>query len=88
MLRIVSVGNGHGATTLVLEGRLIGPWVGELRDSCQPALDSATPLVLDLGKVTFVDREGIELLRMLADRDAQLTNCAPFVAEQLRAPGG
>ena len=87
MLRIVSAGNGHGATTLVLEGRLTGPWVGELRDSCQAALDSATPLILDLGKVTFIDREGIELLRMLADRRAQLTNCSPFVAEQLRAPG-
>ena len=31
---------------------------------------------------------GFELLRMLAGRHAQLTNCAPFVAEQLRAPGG
>jgi len=38
----------------------------------------------DLGTVSFVDRGGIELLRSLADRHAQLTNCSPFVAEQLR----
>lgn len=88
MLKIVSLGNGHGATTLVLEGRLVGPWVEELRRSCDKALAATDRLTLDLGTVTFVDREGIELLRSLADRQAQLTNCSPFVAEQLREPEG
>jgi anti-anti-sigma regulatory factor len=88
MLKIDSLGNGHGATTLVLEGRLIGPWVEELRHSCEKALDSTTGLILDLGRVTFIDREGIGLLRKLADRHAQVTNCSAFVAEQLRTREG
>jgi len=86
MLKIVSLGNGHGATILALEGRLIGPWVEELRHSCEDALHSTTRLILDLGRVTFIDRDGIELLLELADRQARVTNCSPFVAEQLRAP--
>jgi anti-anti-sigma regulatory factor len=85
MLKIVSLGDDHGATTLVLEGRLIGPWVGELRHSCDEALASAAQLTLDLRSVSFVDRDGIELLRKLADRHTRVTNCSPFVAEQLKA---
>jgi len=85
MLKIVSVGNGPGKTTLVLEGRLVGPWVEELRRSCEARLDSLAGLTLDLGTVSFIDRGGIELLQSLADRHARLTNCSPFVAEQLKA---
>ena len=86
MLKIVSVSNGSGTATLVLEGRLIGPWVEELRRSCEQASSSSDGLTLDLRGVSFVDRGGLELLRSLADRRARLNNCSPFVAEQLRAP--
>jgi hypothetical protein len=85
MLKIVSVGNGHGSTTLVLEGRLIGPWVDELRGACEKALRAPARLTLDLGAVTFIDRDGVALLRRLVRRDADVTNCSPFVAEQLGA---
>jgi ABC-type transporter Mla MlaB component len=86
MLKIVSVPNEGGAATLVLEGRLIGPWVEELRRSCELAFGSSEGLTLDLGGLSFVDRGGLELLRCLADRHARLNNCSPFVAEQLRTP--
>jgi anti-anti-sigma regulatory factor len=85
MLKIVSLGKGHGATTLVLEGKLVGPWVDELRHSCEEALGATAQLTLDLRTVTFIDRDGIELLRKLADGRTQVTNCSPFVAEQLKA---
>ena len=84
MLKIVSVDNKSGAATLVLEGRLIGPWVDELRRSCEEAVGSRGRLTIDLGGVAFVDRGGVALLRSLADDHARLTNCSPFVAEQLR----
>ncbi len=85
MLKIGSVANGNGATTLVLEGDLMGPWVDELSRSCELALGSTPVLILDLGAVTFIDRGGVEMLRGFADRHARLTNCSPFVAEQLKA---
>ena len=36
MLRINHVSNPGQAPTLKLEGKLLGPWVNELRDSCRP----------------------------------------------------
>jgi len=86
MLKIVARGNGDRTTTLFLEGKLVGPWVEELRRSCEQALGTTVELTLDLGTVSFIDRAGIELLRSLADRHARLNNCSPFVAEQLRTP--
>jgi len=86
MLKIVSVPNGSGTATLVLEGRLVGPWVEELRRSCEQASSSSDGLTLDLWGVSFVDRVGLELLRSLAARRTRLNNCSPFVAEQLRTP--
>jgi anti-anti-sigma regulatory factor len=42
-------------------------------------------LRVDLGGVSFIDREGVELLLRLRGRDVALVNCTPFVAEQLKA---
>jgi anti-anti-sigma regulatory factor len=85
MLKIVTLGNGHGTTTLILEGRLVGPWVEELRLACEKALASSAFLELDLSTVTFLDRQGVDLLRDLAGRRVSIVHCTPFVAEQLRA---
>jgi hypothetical protein len=35
--------------------------------------------------VAFVDRDGLDLLRSLADGGVSLVNASPFVTEQLRA---
>jgi ABC-type transporter Mla MlaB component len=86
VLKIDSIANGGGTVTLVLAGRLIGPWVEELRLACTGALDNPASLTLDLAGVAFVDHTGVELLRSLADRHARLSNCSLFVAEQLK-PG-
>ena len=84
MLKIESVPSGSGTAIVVLEGRLIGPWVEELRRFCEDTVRPSEELTLDLRAVSFVDRGGLELLRSLADRQARLNNCSPFVAEQLR----
>ena len=84
MLKIETVRNGRGTVTLVLEGRLIGPWVNELRLACARARSGRTKVVLDLTGVTFADRAGVALLRDLADHDTPLSNSSPFVAEQLK----
>ncbi len=88
MLKIVSVPNGSGTAVLVLEGRLIGPWVEELQRACEEAASTNQRLTLDLRAVSFVDRGGLDLLRSLAGRRARLNNCSPFVAEQLRTLEG
>ena len=77
-------GHGKAATTLRLEGQILGPWVDALRDVCERALTGGEQVDLDLGEVSFVDLRGVELLRSLAARGVATANCSGFVAEQLR----
>jgi anti-anti-sigma regulatory factor len=86
MLKIDIVTDGIGsAATVRLVGRVIGPWVEELRQACERLLAEVVGITLDLSEVVFVDRDGVDLLRRLAERSVALVNCSGFVAEQLRA---
>ena len=86
MLKIESIRTANGCPRLKVEGRVIGPWVAELRLACERALVDGAGLALDLLEVAFVDPTGLELLCMLSQRGVAL-DCSAFVAEQLRARG-
>ncbi|MGH7208395.1 MAG: STAS domain-containing protein [Nitrospiraceae bacterium] len=62
-----------GATRLILEGRLAGPWVEEL-DRCWRGVAATEPshAVVDLSGVTFIDPEGKALLTMMWQQGAKL----------------
>ena len=85
MLKIVGDDRGRETGLLRLEGRLVGPWVEELRRTCGAARASAGRVTLDLQHLSFVDLEGLKLLEDLAEQDAVLVNCSAFVTEQLKA---
>jgi anti-anti-sigma regulatory factor len=85
MLKIVFDATGTGGFVLRLEGRVIGPWVEELRRSCERALTNTSRTTLDFANVSFVDRDGVALVRSLRRRQVALVNCSPFVTEQLKA---
>ena len=86
MLRIESARTPDGRPKLRLEGRVVGPWVIELRRACEQAFTDGAGLALDLSEVTFVDQAGLELLCALGQRGVAF-DCSGFVAEQLRARG-
>ena len=69
--------------TVRLEGRLVGPWVDEVRRTCEPFLGDGSRLTVDFSQVSFV--EGVALCRRLRQRRASLRNCSPFVKEQIDA---
>jgi ABC-type transporter Mla MlaB component len=82
MLRITAQApTGHA--TLRLEGRLSGPWVGELRRVAHDALVPSQGLTLDLSDVDFVDSDGAALLGELVAAGASLLGCSGFVFELL-----
>ena len=83
MLRIDVIERDDQAV-LMLEGRVVGAWVDEVRRSCRDALRRAAAVTLDLGAVSFVDADGVVLLRELASRRGALANTTPFVAAQLK----
>jgi anti-anti-sigma regulatory factor len=84
MLRIELFDRRDGTATLELAGRVVGPWVHELSRSCERVLGIGGALTVDLGQVSFVDRDGVQFLKRLRARDVALVNCSPFIAEQLK----
>jgi len=87
VLRIELLDQENGTTTLGLAGRIVGPWVDELSRSCECVLVVGGTLSVDLGQVSFVDRDGVQFLKRLRARDVALLNCSPFVTEQLKGQG-
>jgi len=69
---------------MILEGRVVGPWVEELRATCAPHLKDGHSLILDLTGVSFADAAGIELLAGLIERRIILANASPFLRQQLQ----
>jgi ABC-type transporter Mla MlaB component len=86
MLKISEGRKVNHTLTLHLEGRVVGPWVDELRQICQSLLADETQLTLDLAEVSFADENGVTLLSSLSRRGAKLSKPSPFLAEQLKAP--
>jgi len=83
MLKIEISEHREEGVTVSLEGRLVGPWVGEVLRACTPYLDDRNGLTLDFTGVSFVDRDGVALCRRLRRSRARLRNCSPFVKEQI-----
>jgi anti-anti-sigma regulatory factor len=84
MLKISGGTSPNGKVTLRLEGQVSGPWVEELRRSCERILATGGGLILDLAEVSFVDRDGVALCGRLQSRHVTFLHCSPFVTEQLK----
>ena len=85
MLRISLVEALDQAVTIRLEGQVRGPWMDELRQSCEQWLAKGIALHLDLSDVSFIDMDGLALCRRLSDRKVRMLHCSPFVAEQFKS---
>ena len=86
MLMISEAGTANLSVTLKLEGRVVGPWVAELRQVCEKLLTEGRALKLDLADLTFADASGVAALSSFKSRGVTFTNCSPFVEEQLKSP--
>jgi len=82
MVRISEASRSGDRVVVRLEGELIGPWVTEVATYCERFLRSGD--TLDVGEVSFADRDGLRLLRNLKERQVNLINCSSFLAEMLR----
>jgi hypothetical protein len=83
MLRI-SRFEADGVTTLVLEGKLLEPWLDEFRGAIA-ASDSHTRVRLDLSGLSFADAVGALLLATLERSGIGLSAASPFVAGLIAA---
>jgi len=85
MLKISQAESADSSVTLRLEGRIVGPWVAELRQSCEANLRAGRSLRLHLADVEFMDADAVTFLASLPSRDVALIECPLFATEQLRA---
>jgi ABC-type transporter Mla MlaB component len=83
MLRITQIAGQNAVPQLKVEGKLVGPWVGELKQVCGRLCESTDQLRLDLSAVSFVDAPGLQLLRDLIRRGITLAACSGLIAELL-----
>ena len=75
-----------------LQGRLVAPWVGELRKSWKAAKQTqeGRTCVVDLNDVTLIDEGGEKLLRTMAREGVQLIGNGVFtknLLEELQGEG-
>ena len=85
MLRISANETGKDHMILRLEGRVTGPWVNELWKACEKVIAQGQTLVLNLAEVSFLDPAAINMLSKVRSKGAKLSECSPFVTEQLKA---
>jgi hypothetical protein len=85
VLKITETARNGSGRIFKLEGKLLGPWVDELRNACTQPFAPLEQVGLDLAAVTFVNAAGAKLLRELIRRGIIITRCSAFVAELLHA---
>jgi hypothetical protein len=92
MLRITVVESSARAVTLRVEGRVAGPWVEELRTTCNLHTGpDPVQLCLELEDVSFVDAAGVACLKELREQGVGLFRVSPFLTELFKndsAPDG
>ena len=68
-------------TSIVIEGKLVGPWVKEL-EQCWEGVVAAHPsksMLVDLMHVTFIDSDGRALLTKMRRRGAKLLSSGVLI---------
>ena len=74
---------------LRLEGRLVGPWVDELRKTITGAEVLSLPLEIDVWDLTYADLDGEKALSQLHRRGARFKGKSPYAEylfQRLRIP--
>jgi anti-anti-sigma regulatory factor len=70
----------------ILQGRLVGLWVSELRRTWKKThrADKNLKCVIDLNEVTFIDVKGERLLRTMSKEGAQLVATGMYIKHVLQ----
>ena len=84
MLKITRAVLSEQEITLELDGRVTGQWAALLQDSAESVLNEGLTLNVDLKNISFIDCEGIAVIRNLIQRGARHQNPPLFVAEQIK----
>ena len=87
VLKITRLSHKARALTIKLEGEILGPWLGDVRDACTKRGRRSRRLLLDLAAVTYADAAGVQLLRDLMHAGIEIAGCSSFVSDMLHLEG-
>jgi anti-anti-sigma regulatory factor len=84
MLKI-TVTNTATAERWILQGRLVAPWVNELKTSWSRAHRAVRrrKCIVNLDEVTFIDKRGERVLRSMSKQGAQLVASDVYIKQVL-----
>jgi hypothetical protein len=69
--------------TIKLEGEILKPWIGAVREACTTPDSQFRPLRLDLAAVSYVDTAGAQLILDLMREGIEIATCSSFIGELL-----
>ena len=79
MLRISRTAEADSLVTFKVEGALVGEWTPLLEAECLPYLQERKRIELDFADVSFVDRDGVTVVRNLVARGVQVVGANALV---------
>jgi anti-anti-sigma regulatory factor len=83
VLKITRLSHKGRCLTIKLEGEILGPWVGTVRDACTKRGRRSRRLCLDLAAVTYADAAGARLLQDLMGEGIEISAWSSFLGELL-----
>ena len=83
MLRITEISESADSATLKIEGRIVSEWVTVLEQECLKWLRAKPAVLLDFSEVTFIEHNGVAMLKRIASLSLRLINCSALIAELL-----
>jgi hypothetical protein len=85
MLKI-SIIEGHTERRLIVEGKLTGPWVAELRSACENVNTDrfGRKLIIDMKNVTAISQEGENVLFELIQKGVKFRCHGVFTKHVLK----
>jgi hypothetical protein len=83
VLKITRLARRGRVLTLKVEGEILEPWLGTVRDACKRRGRRCERVCLDLAAVTYADAAGVQLLRDLIRDGVGVAACSDFLAELL-----
>ena len=72
----IDIHTKESIVVLDLSGRLVGPVINQLTDVCEPIEGK---FVMDLSKLKFADDSGIDVIRKLREKGAEIRGASAFI---------
>jgi len=85
MLKISMI-ESHKQCRMIVEGKLISPWAGELKDACERARADlrGRELIVDMRNLVSISQEGENLLLELMNDGIKFRACGVFAKHILK----